>query len=591
MVNGLYYFVLLCCLLAVNIAHVSIVHPSVYFILHAILQSVLLTVVLAVVGSFFKKVPKLFYIGFTFIVVIIQGIDFVLNRIMAMHFWYALEMIKDETVENFIEMLLLTGLSMWHWIIMFAAGIVIVPLTAIGLYRLTARARWRVERRYLFFPLMMLPFFMLLVDVKIPPKDIYYHHGTTALPFKTTVIPRKMRTVALPNQLARKTEPKLNYSKPKGKLPNIYLFVVESLRDDYLTEATSPNLTSFKRQNIYIEKSYSNANATQLCWYSIFHSNYPFHWQEKSEGSYPIKVLKDMGYHTRVYTSAGLNYYNTDERIFGKDKKNADAIFTYPHYPPVPAADSDEKAFNHFLDDLPAHKHGTVFVIFLDSTHFEYSWPDDFDIKFKPIDRDKTHFRLSSSTRDMKFIKNRYKNSINFVDMLMGSFFGKLKRMGLYDESLIVFTGDHGDEFYEAGQLFHASHLSEMQTKPPIYFKLGDNTRYKPVERVSHVDIMPTVIDHLVSAEIKGIDGRSLYSKNRLDYIISARYNGSRPPFEFYIHHGDQKCIARFSNRSDIFSATHVNVVSIKNTKDQFVSFEKLSDFIPSLGHFTRPSY
>lgn len=591
MVNGVYYLVLFCCLLTVNVAHVAVVHPSFYFILHTILQSIVLTLLLALIGTFFEKVGKLFFIGFTFLVLIIQGIDFVLNRIMAMHFWSALEMIKDETAENFIEMLLLTGLSMWHWISMFAFVIVLVPLMAITFYRFSSRFGAKVERRYLFFPLLLMPVLMLVLDVKMAPHDTLYHHGVVALPFKTTVLSKKMKQLPLPRTLERKGPPSIAYKKPEGKLPNIYLFVAESLREDYLDQETSPNLHRFKSENIFVDQSYSNGNATQLCWYSIFHSNYPFHWQEKSEGSYPIALFKEIGYKTRVYTSAGLNYYNTDERIFGAGRKNADAIFSYPHHPPVPASESDEKTFNHFLDDLNMHKEGTVFVIFLDSTHFEYSWPSDFDIKFAPIDRDKTHFRLSSSRRDMRFIKNRYRNSIHFVDMLMGSFFGKLKRMGLYDESLIVFTGDHGDEFYEAGQLFHASHLSEMQTKPPIYFKLGDNSRYKPVAKISHVDIMPTLVDHVVQAEIQGIDGKSLYSKSRLDYIISTRYNGSRAPFEFFIHTGKRKCIARFSNKGDIYSAKSLDIVSLKDIHEKYVPYEKLPEFLPAIVDFTSVEY
>ncbi len=133
-----------------------------------------------------------------------------------------------------------------------------------------------------------------------------------------------------------------------------------------------------------------------------------------------------------------------------------------------------------------------------------------------------------------------------------------LKDKGLYDEGVVIFTGDHGEEFFEEGQLFHASHLSSMQTEPPIYMKLGNNQRARECEVdelvTSHVDIFPTVLDYLMGREAfsSAFDGESVFKRERKDFVVTGRFNGPRRPEEFFITNGEEKAIFRFKGRKSL---------------------------------------
>ncbi len=62
------------------------------------------------------------------------------------------------------------------------------------------------------------------------------------------------------------------------------------------------------------------------------------------------------------------------------------------------------------------------------------------------------HWQARKSRKEMHAIKNRYLNSIAYVDSLMKQMLDSLKEKGLYEKTLIVITGDHGEEFLDEGK-------------------------------------------------------------------------------------------------------------------------------------------
>ena len=60
--------------------------------------------------------------------------------------------------------------------------------------------------------------------------------------------------------------------------PNIYLFVIETLRRDFVNGETAPHLISFANENTNFASSYANGNWTPLSWFAIFHSDFPYNW-------------------------------------------------------------------------------------------------------------------------------------------------------------------------------------------------------------------------------------------------------------------------------------------------------------------------
>ena len=80
----------------------------------------------------------------------------------------------------------------------------------------------------------------------------------------------------------------------------------------------------------------------------------------------------------------------------------------------------------------------------------------------------------------------------------MGRFIEALKSSGLYDESLIILTADHGEAFYEHGHWQHSTSLYEELIHVPLIVKWpGHRLRGKVGTLVSHIDIFHPILGEL----------------------------------------------------------------------------------------------
>jgi len=71
--------------------------------------------------------------------------------------------------------------------------------------------------------------------------------------------------------------------------------------------------------------------------------------------------------------------------------------------------------------------------------------------------------------------KDVYCQEVRFFDEYYGKLLDKLRELGLYDNTMIVFTADHGEEFYEHGGWWHGTALYEEQIHVPLLVKLPGN--------------------------------------------------------------------------------------------------------------------
>jgi arylsulfatase A-like enzyme len=89
-----------------------------------------------------------------------------------------------------------------------------------------------------------------------------------------------------------------------------------------------------------------------------------------------------------------------------------------------------------------------------------------------------------------------YIYEIEFMDTHVGRLLDGLKERGLYDNTLIVFTSDHGEEFCEHGGWWHGLSLYDEQIAVPLIIKLPGNAvagKTNPY-LTRHVDLGPTLL-------------------------------------------------------------------------------------------------
>lgn len=195
---------------------------------------------------------------------------------------------------------------------------------------------------------------------------------------------------------------------------------------------------------------------------------------------------------------------------------------------------------------LEKHRHGPFLATYLTSApHHNYLAPQ------------KRYGRVAFTDNDLV---NRYLNSVRNQDFFLKQLFEQYRQLGLYEDSIFILLGDHGQGFGEHGRNVHGDAIYEEGLRIPLL--IHDPQRYKQGARlegpVSQLDILPTVAD-LLGYKIQGgpFSGSTLLGPLRTDRTLMfscsteqgcmASLNGN----EKYIYHFDDRPEELFDLSSD----------------------------------------
>ncbi len=609
--NYVYFGALFIALALLHVFHVNLVEQGtalnrLFYMIYAVGQCLFevaaLVLIVAWAGEKFPAFVKSLFIIFTFVLFLMHLIDFPLMRIMDMSIWYSFGIVFAESFENFIELLKASNIQLMSWLLM-GAGVAAMIALGFWLFRISERLSSKKPFYFSYAAASLVIFsvfsILTLFDYKAnsiasAEKDAPF---LKALPWKTTLLTTSYPSWNLPAPLPPKptqawyldTLENLEV-KPLHK-PNIYLFIAESIREDFITDEIAPTLSQFRKDGISFPQAISGANATPLSWFSIFHGIYPFSWKDRqlknwSMGSLPLQLLKKAGYQIHVLSASRLNFYQMDQILFGKDKTIADDFL-------VLADDAhenhvfDAQCIDRLIQKMTAAEDGHLFVVFLEGTHFDYSWPKHLNLPLRPFSKAIDYLRLTYSKEDLEGIKNRYRHAIYHIDEQFNRFLTALKSHPRQDDAVVVFTSDHGEEFFEEGRIFHASNLNRAQTRVPLYYRIPHQIVTSTL--TSHLDIFPTLLDHVFGKVPPWFDGESILRTRQKPFAISTRYNASRAPYEFLITTEDELLVSRFAKRADIRHSKTLEIVSRKDQQGQMLdassdqAFEKYREILQSL--------
>ncbi len=89
-----------------------------------------------------------------------------------------------------------------------------------------------------------------------------------------------------------------------------------------------------------------------------------------------------------------------------------------------------------------------------------------------------------------------YDEEVRHADQVLGAFFDRMRADGRFEDTLIVITSDHGEEFGEHGLLGHSDSLYTEQLAVPLLVHLPGGARAGEVDarHVSQIDLAPTVV-------------------------------------------------------------------------------------------------
>lgn len=98
---------------------------------------------------------------------------------------------------------------------------------------------------------------------------------------------------------------------------------------------------------------------------------------------------------------------------------------------------------------------------------------------------------------------------VNMADQLIGEVLETVKKSGKYDETMIVFTSDHGDHLGQH-KMYQKMEMYDQAINVPLLFKVPDAKSNRWKVPVSHLDVLPTILEILRIQVPEDIDGISL---------------------------------------------------------------------------------
>jgi membrane-anchored protein YejM (alkaline phosphatase superfamily) len=273
---------------------------------------------------------------------------------------------------------------------------------------------------------------------------------------------------------------------------NVVWILVESWRADAFTADNTPNIWRFSRQAQVFRQHLSGGNATR---FGIFSMVYGLHgtywWPFLAEGREPVLIAKlaEAGYRFRILSSTSLGYPEFRRTAFVSVRPYlTDAL------PAETVAERDvlqARAFEAFLEETPREAAFFGFL-FLGAPHFPYRFSPE-HAKFLPV-LEKPTVAQAQTPEGARRMYNRYRNSIHSVDSVVGSVLAALERRGLLDRSIVVITGDHGQEFYEHGFFGHGSAFTPEQTHVPLILYVPGQVFHEYDHLTQHQDVPATVL-------------------------------------------------------------------------------------------------
>jgi arylsulfatase A-like enzyme len=311
----------------------------------------------------------------------------------------------------------------------------------------------------------------------------------------------------------------------------VILIGVDTLRADHLglygaARPTSPFLDGLASEGIVFDRAFATSPWTLPSFASIFTGRLQSghaagvrsrmseeEWHEERIG--PMhQVTLDPGVETLAerLSSAGF------ETIAVAQNPNLDPIFgvnrgfeIYDHvsgtYEHTRRCDAVVDLALEYLDNRQAEEF-FLFVHFWDP-HMQYGAPEPYGGMFTeglaggftlPVVQDPQPLRRDASSLSPErkaFMVAAYDEEIRFVDSQFERLVAGLRERGLWDQSLVIFTADHGEELFDHGGFEHGHTLyNELLHVPLVFWGPGLAPR-RSAAPVSIADITPTILDAL----------------------------------------------------------------------------------------------
>jgi arylsulfatase A-like enzyme len=317
--------------------------------------------------------------------------------------------------------------------------------------------------------------------------------------------------------------------------PNILLVSIDTLRSDHLhcygyERETSPNIDALAAGGVRFSQMVSSSSWTLPAHVTLLTGIPPHHHgvvvdetRLDPRVTTLAEVMREEGYQTAGFVSVAYllprygfeQGFETYDYSIAIDNQAINAVTS-----PVM-----EKLTTEWLSQRSGEDRQKPFFVFLHlyDVHFDFIPPEPFDQMFNPdydgpVDGrdfvDSDLYNPDMDPRDYEQLLSLYDGEIRLTDHHLGRVLDHLRTSGELDNTIVVVTGDHGEEFFEHGRKGHRMTLFEEVVRVPLIIRYPPRIPAGTVvdDQVRLMDVSATILD------LAGVDPPSEFGM-RLDDV------------------------------------------------------------------------
>lgn len=311
---------------------------------------------------------------------------------------------------------------------------------------------------------------------------------------------------------------------------NILLIVIDSWNPRTFDSITTPNIYRMSLQHHYFANHHSASFGTRENIFSLFFGlsfTYETEFIVTKKSPLLIDQLVNRDYAIQVFPSSPLPSPPFHEILF---RKAPHVNYRTDGNTPF---ERDQRITRLAIDFMNEQKGGKPFFnfVFYDLPH-AMSMPKEYlSDQFQPSWTSVNYMALNNNMDPQPFF-NFYRNCVFQVDKQAGILLEYVQNSGLMDNTVVMITGDHGQEFNENKQNYwgHGSNFSRWQIHVPlIMYYPGMESCKQFSHMTTHYDIAPTLMKRYLGVENPTTDYSMGYelcdTTNRYPHVVGDHVN------------------------------------------------------------------
>ncbi len=349
--------------------------------------------------------------------------------------------------------------------------------------------------------------------------------------------------------------------RPAPSPRNTIIILIDTLRADHLgiygyERDTTPVLDAFAGENAFYKRAIAAAPWTPPSVTTILsgvypstHLNMPHRHRTTAQHKgtrVPEDIMlmqqffKDAGYRTAALSS---NPWITPAFGFGKG-------FDTFEFRDHAAAEEMIGASKELIDDLlKTGEDPFFFYLHLMDPHNPFNARPGFEFNgpLKARNYDKKALNLIS----------KYDSEVRYMDHHLGNFLEYLRSRNVYEQASMIILADHGEQFRERGGWGHGKNLHIEEVHIPLLVRLP-GLKGAQNETVSHVDILPTMLELLNRPAPASLPGISLFDKRKIASRAGVYSEACRKYTQRAFTQSQYRLITKVSGKNDANSTLNV---------------------------------